>query len=328
MRILSSLLAVPLVLGVAPAAQAAEPEAAFVMTVSRSSLAVSSLNTVPVTIKLTGSGTSGATYFVQFKRVAGTGPRDELFSMPLTEGPAGTWQGVVNVPSTVNGTIKAVGVAQGLWMHGVDVDAEPIDGPTVAVTGVHIPKIVTTFSPKVVPYNSPFSIKWTVLDSATGKPYGTRIKMVPREDNGCVEGPITGPLLSGTDGSLTKKYSAGDYVICNFLPGNPAPIFSAGAQPTRPGIVTATPSRTSAPVGTIVPVNGTAQAAYNCPVNLQRLYGATAWRTVGTAKVRASWRFTVNAQPAYKGNIPYRVLLPACNNVLSGVSKTFTIKGL
>ena len=85
----------------------------------------------------------------------------------------------------------------------------------------------------------------------------------------------------------------------------------------------------SAPVGTIVPVNGTVSGAPNyCPVNLQRLYGATAWRTVGTAKVRQSGRYTVNAQPAYKGNIPYRVSFPRCGNFLAGISRTFTIKGL
>jgi hypothetical protein len=340
-KVLAALLAAPLMaltLGTATTAQAADPHLQVEsLVLDRPSVAVSSLNTVPVTITL--KGTAGPSeydsYYVAFERVAGSGPKDDLYSMPLEliKGTPqdGTWQGVVNVPSTVNGTIKAVRVIAGGFLLGCTQCSEDypvnVNGPSLAVTGTHIPKLTTTFSPAVVPYNSPFSIKWTLTDSQTGKPYGTKLKVMLREDNGCVEGDFTTTTLTDTAGSITKKYPAGNYVICFMVPGKPAPIFSDGAIPTRPGIVTATPSKASAPVGTIVPVNGTAQSAYNCPVNLQRLYGATAWRTVDTAKVRSSWRFTVNAQPAYKGKIPYRAQLPACNNVLAGVSKTFYITG-
>ena len=76
-------------------------------------------------------------------------------------------------------------------------------------------------------------------------------------------------------------------------------------------------------------MNGSvAGAPSNCKVNLQRLYGATQWRTVSSAKVRQSGRFTVNAQPAYKGQIPYHVSFPACANFVSATSKVFSIRGL
>jgi hypothetical protein len=342
-RVLAALLAAPLIaltLGTATTAQAADPHVQVEsLVLSRAGVAVSSLNTVPVTITMKAKANQSEydTYYVAFERIDGGGLKDSLYSMPLrvTKGSPleGTWEGVVNVPSTVNGTIKVDRVIAGGYLLGCtscseDYPVKVDDGPTLAVTGTHIPKLTTTFTPKVVPYNSPFTIKWTMTDSQTGKPYGSRLKVMLREDNECVEGDFTTTTLTDTAGSITKKYTAGDYAICYYVPGKPAPIFSAGARPTRPGIVTAIPSRTSAPVGTVVPVNGTAQLAYNCPVNLQRLYGATAWRTVGTAKVRSSWRFTVNAQPAYKGKIPYRVQLPACNNILAGVSKTFYITGV
>jgi hypothetical protein len=34
-----------------------------------------------------------------------------------------------------------------------------------------------------------------------------------------------------------------------------------------------------------------------------------------------------NAQPAYKGTIPYRVYFPACRSYVAGVSKAFSIRG-
>ena len=42
--------------------------------------------------------------------------------------------------------------------------------------------------------------------------------------------------------------------------------------------------------------------------------------------VRSSGRYTVNAQPSYKGSIPYRVYVPACSSI-SAVSKAFYIRG-
>ena len=89
--------------------------------------------------------------------------------------------------------------------------------------------------------------------------------------------------------------------------------------------MSAVPSKASAAVGTVVPVNGRVLGPpVNCPVLLQRLYGASQWRQVSAAKVRLSGRYTVTAQPAYKGLIPYRVYFAACQrHYLTGVSPTF-----
>jgi hypothetical protein len=61
---------------------------------------------------------------------------------------------------------------------------------------------------------------------------------------------------------------------------------------------------------------------------LAALLGASQWRTVSSATVRQSGRFTVNAQPSYKGLIPYRAYFPTCHNIVAGVSKTFYIRGI
>jgi hypothetical protein len=209
---------------------------------------------------------------------------------------SGTWEGNVNVPSTANGTFEVSGVMTGQYFPGSGDMTDPTPAPsppTLAVNGVHIPRITARVIPDPVPFGQGFTIRWSVIDSQTAKPYGTRLR-----------------------------------VWLRMLPGVPAPNGWLSLFVNRPGIVSATPSKTSAPVGSIVPVNGSvAGAPHNCPVNLQRLYGATQWRTVSTANVRQSGRYTVNAQPAYKGSIPYRVSFPACYNFTAGLSKTFSIRG-
>ncbi|WP_405063214.1 hypothetical protein OG474_16695 [Kribbella sp. NBC_01505] len=341
MRVLTAVLAAGLVFGAAQAAQAAPNAPAAPVkanpakvTLSRGSLAVSSLNTVPVTVTVAGSG-HGESVYVKFKRVSGSGPEGEFYTTPLklVAGSPGLWRGTLNVPSTANGTIEPAGVYDGQYIFGVDDgEADPVvDPPKLVVTGVHVPKLTALITPKVVPYDKPWTIRYTVTDSQTGKPYGTKLKLWVREDNACTESPSTATTLSDVNGNITLKYAASpnaDWVHCMMLPGNPAPVGGIAALVKRPAGVSATPSRTSAPVGTIVPVDGRVTNGAGCKVNLQRLYGKTAWRTVGTATVRSSSRFTLNAQPAYKGDIPYRVDLPACYNKIAGVTPTFFIKGL
>jgi len=346
MRLMAALLVAPLaaLALTAPAAQA-DPDPNLTITkvvLSRSSVAVSSLNQVPVKVTVTGGYDSAdpqnanLTLHAYLKRTSGTGLVNILVSMELfrTAGTTqnGTWEGNVNVPSTANGTFEAYGVMTGaFWPGSGDMTTEtPVPNPPkLTVTGTNQPRITARVIPDPLPFGQSYSIRWSVINGQTGKPYGTRLKVWLANDNGCVE-QFGGPVyLTDTNGYVTKAYPAtlANYGNCLLLPGNPAPVGGLNVVPNRPGIVTAVPSKTSAPVGTIVPVNGTVAGAPSCAVNLQRLYGATAWRTVGTAKIRSSGRFTVNAQPAYKGYIPYRVYFPGCYNYKPGVSKTFTIRG-
>jgi hypothetical protein len=345
---MAALLTAPLVallLGSVPSAQAApDPNLTITnVTLSRTSVAVSGLNLVPITATVTGGyqstepGDLDLTMYIQLDRTGGTGPLRYLFSTDLKriKGTTqdGVWQGPLNVPSTANGTFKVSGVwaKQFGYVPPGPLDPTPYAGQTVTVAGYHLPKLTASVIPKVVPFNSPYQIRWAVTDSATGKPYGTRIQVLLGIDNECAEyvgGFIT---RTGTDGTVLRSYTAasGEALNCVQLPGKPQSINGLGLFVARPGVVSAVPSKTSAPVGSIVPVNGSVLGApYRCIVVLQRLYGATQWRGVSSGSVRQSGRFTVYAQPAYKGLIPYRVYFAPCyGRYQAGVSKVFYIRG-
>ncbi|MEV0291296.1 hypothetical protein AB0H36_44815 [Kribbella sp. NPDC050820] len=344
-RVMAALLTAPwLLLGLVPTAQAApDPNLTVTnVTLSGTSVAVSGLNLVPLTATVTGGYTSSEpgdvdmTLYVVLERTGGTGPLRYMFSTDLKRISGttqnGVWQGPLNVPSTANGTFKVTGVYAipfGYVPPG-PLDPTPFAGPTVTVAGYHLPKITASVTPKAVPFGSPYSIRWAVIDSATGKPYGTRIPVLLGVDNECAE--YVGGVVARTDtnGLVTRSYQAGwaDALNCLRLSGKPFDISGLGLFVARPGIVSAVPSKTSAPVGTIVPVNGSVLGPpTGCLVVLQRLYGATQWRGVSSGSVRQSGRFTVTAQPAYRGLIPYRVYFPTCSRYQAGLSKVFYIRG-
>jgi hypothetical protein len=349
-RVLAALLTAPLVglsLAAMPTVAQAAPNPALhvdSVALSKTSVAVSGLNTVPVTVTVKGGYTAAnapdITLYAILERTVGTGQKVLMVStdLPRTAGNVtnGTWSGPLNVPSTANGAFKVTGVFAGKYAPGTGdlFDPTPVaNGPSITVTGTHLPKITAEVVPAVVPFTSaPFRIRWTVTDSATGKPYGTRLKLIIETDDFCIK--YVGPYetdLSDMNGVVSKLYgsSVANLSQCLMLPGDPGANGSLTIFVPRPGIVAAAPSKPSAPVGSLVPVNGSvAGAPVYCPVNLQRLYGATQWRTVGTSTVRTSGRFTLSAQPAYVGQIPYRVSLPACKNYRAGVSSTFYIRGL
>jgi hypothetical protein len=335
-------LLVGLFLGAAPPAQA-DPEPGFAVTdvdLGSPTVAVSGLNLAPVKLtvkaKYTVPQPSDNRLFVVLQRQTGVGYPTVLLStlLPLKSGTVqdGVWEGPVYVPSTANGTFKITGVQFGQYPLGGDfTEPTPFDGPTLAVSGYHLPKVTASVTPRVVPVGSPYSIRWAVTDKTTGKPYGTRITVLLAIDNGCAENAGGDVVRTDTNGLVTKAYAAGDanWLNCLRITGNPIDITGLGFVVARSTYVTAVPSKTSAPVGSVVPVNGSVGGApSNCKVWLQRLYGATQWRSVSSNGVRTSGRYTVNAQPAYKGLIPYRVYFPACHNFSAAVSKVFYIRGL
>jgi hypothetical protein len=307
------------------------------VTLNKTSVAVSGLNTVPVTVTVTGSYDPAPSQSVNviLERKGGSGQENVLFSTNLPRLSNGTWSGALQVPSTANGTFKVTGVETGPFFPGSGsmTDPTPYAGQTLTVTGTHQPRITASVTPKLVPYGKPYSIKWAVTDAQTGKPYGSRVRVVLGFDNVCAE--YMGPdytNLTDVNGVVTQAHPASDAegVNCLLLPGNPSSNGGLGlfvARPVAKPTVTAVPSRTSAPVGTIVPVNGAVHTVRaGCKVYLQRLYGASQWRNVSTGQVRTSGRYTVNAQPAYKGSIPYRSYVPACSSI-AAVSKAFYIRG-
>lgn len=335
-KLLAALLVVPL-LGLNVSSAEAAP--ALTVTLSKGSVAVSSLNTVPVTVTVEGSYADlpyNNVVYVQFKRTSGPGPLTEFSSMPLAlvdgDGTPGLWQGTVNVPSTASGSVEPTAVDGYEFVAGNPPNAPaPVASPPVlVVNGVHIPKLTSLVTPKVVPYDKPWTVRYTVTDSATGKPYGTRLKLQTGHEERCLEKNESTSVLSDTNGNYVQAWAAqayGDVTSCLRIPGKPGWISRLVTPVWRPAAITAAPSKTSAPVGTIVPVNGSVFNGSNCQVVLQRLYGATAWRAVGTSTVRLSGRFTLNAQPSYRGNISYRAYLPTCRDKVAGTTKPFVIRG-
>ncbi|MGZ0149749.1 hypothetical protein ACXJJ3_21990 [Kribbella sp. WER1] len=346
-RVLTALTAIPLaggLLGGVPAAHAAPDPYLTVsqVTLDRTSVAVSGLNTYPVNVTVKGGYHSGnsadddVVLNVLLERTGGTGARTDIASTDLkrTAGTIenGTWTGRLNVASTANGTFKVAGVATGPYggpIAGDPVDPTPYSGQTLTVKGTNQPRITAAVNPRVVPWGKPYSITWAVTNSATGKPYGSQLPIHLGVDVPCAEGG--GPVYrTGTNGVITKSYTAadGDFKNCALLYTDPYYIAGQWLDVARPAVVSAVPSRASAPVGTVVPVNGSVyRVSRSCPVQLHRLYGASQWRSVGTGTVRQSGRFTLNAQPAYRGSIAYRAYFPACGNIVAGSSKTFYIRG-
>ncbi|MEU4390917.1 hypothetical protein [Kribbella sp. NPDC023855] len=306
------------------------------VTLGRSSVLVSGLNRVAVgvTVKAAYSG-SETPLNVLFKRTGGVGPLKSMIAGQLkrTGGSLsdGTWTGTVDIPSTANGTFKVYGVLPGYLQVGDMTTETPFDGPSVAVTGVHLPKLAVQVIPRVVPFGSPYQVKAVIYDSATARPYGVRLPLVVTVDDACAErGGIA--RLTDTAGVLYTSFPAAtaDWLNCVRVPGGGRffDTLGLGFVPLRPGIVAATPSKTSVPVSTVVPVNGTvAGAPYRCPVLLQRLHGRTVWRLASQDTVRASGRFTVRAQPPNLGNNSYRVYFPTCDRFQAGYSRTFAIRG-
>jgi hypothetical protein len=346
-RSLVATLAVVPLLGTAvagvPAAQAA-PNADLTvteMTMDKTLVAVAGLNTASVTLTVRAKYTGSATTLYAIFELSGTGPgpSQSLYSTPLkliagTPGD-GTWQGPVNVTSSANGAYYTYGIKAGRFDPASNDNTEPApvpeSTPLLRVSGRNIPRVTAKVTPNPVPAGRPYSVRWSVINSATGKAYGTRLKVALGNGAACAGRVDQVPtVLTDTAGYVTRSYpsTAADSANCLLIPGTEAPLGGLNMLAPRATIISATPARASAPVGTIVPVNGTvAGPPVGCEVLLQRLYGASQWRTVGTSTVRSSGRFTLNAQPAYKGSIAYRAWFWNCRNYPVGSSKTFHIQG-
>ena len=156
-RVLAALLAAPLLLAGFPAAAQAAPDPDLKIdsiTLNKTSVAVSGLNTAPVTVTVKGTYSGDSPVNVILERTGGTGSQRTLFSTNLPRLANGTWSGPLQVPSTANGTFKVTGVLTGPFFPGSGsmTDPTPYAGPSLAVTGTHQPKITASVTPKVVPF--------------------------------------------------------------------------------------------------------------------------------------------------------------------------------
>ncbi|MGW1343580.1 hypothetical protein ACWCOV_21210 [Kribbella sp. NPDC002412] len=236
-RVMAALLVAPLVgllPGGTPAAQASPDPYLKIsdVTLGKTAVAVSGLNLAPVQVTVEGGYSSGhpddenIVLNVVLERTGGTGPLESIFSTDLkrTAGTVedGVWTGTLNAASTANGTFKVTGVMTGPFgapIGGTPVDPTPFDGPSLTVTGTHLPKVTASVSPRVVPFGSPYSIRWAITDIATGKPYGSRIRALLGVDVACAEstGGEAVWVRTDTNGIVTKSYRAADADALNCL---------------------------------------------------------------------------------------------------------------
>ncbi|WP_433013088.1 hypothetical protein [Kribbella sp. CA-294648] len=169
------------------------------MTLGRSTVLVSGLKRVAVGVTIKAGYNSDnlddndTSLAVLLKRTGGTGPIQSMIGGHLrrTAGTLknGTWTGTAEVPSTANGTCKVYGVLPGyvLDMGGDMISETPVDGSSIAVTGMHLPKLAVQVIPRAVPFGSAYQVKAVIYDSATGKPYGVRLPLQVVNDNLCAE---------------------------------------------------------------------------------------------------------------------------------------------
>jgi hypothetical protein len=328
-----------LVLGTtsAPGASAAEPELTVSsVTVSRAAVTVSGVNTVRVDVQVTAnvpSASATTKLMVYLERQGPGGSLANLYAvnLPRTSGTGddGVWAGPLWVPSTANGPFKVTAVSEwfdDLGSQGMVVPT-PYDGPALQVTGVHQPVVSATTSPNPVPAGASYFIVGRVLDAATGQPYASTVGLEIGVDNTCVESAGVS-LRTNTSGTFALRLppSAFGALNCAFIRTAGVVVAGVGFFARRPGDLSAAPTRASTPAGSVVTVEGRARNAALCPVVLQRLQGATQWRGVSLARVRASGRLTLQAPLGARGAYTYRVHLPVCNRMVDATTARFAIR--
>jgi hypothetical protein len=259
------------------------------------------------------------------------------------DGADGQWIGTIPMASTDDGSWTLTAVDSGAGCGGFENMPVPhpvVGEPILTVTGSHQPVVTFATVPDPVPLTlAAFTVAGRVSDRDTGQPYaGVTVTWA----GVCKNDLFGASARSDAAGHFAITQSAGSVelydlncvvtlysVVDQF---NPQFYTNQGFQPRLLAAVTAVPSQTTVRVGTIVPVNGTVTGfSAQCPLALQRLHGATAWRTVSTGYVRTSGRYTVLAQPPNRGYNIYRTYMPACTLVFvdfaPATSRAFAITG-
>jgi hypothetical protein len=319
-------------------ASAAEPGVTVgSLTLSRAAVAVSGVNTVRVDVQVTAhvpaAETSSIELAVYLERQGPGGTLRYLnaVNLPRTSGTGadGVWSGPLWVPSTANGPFKVTAVSTWTFDSGSQgmVTPTPHDGPALQVTGVHQPVISATTSPNPVPKGSGYSVTGRVIDGATGQPYASTVRVEIGVDNQCAEGGAIG-IRTNTSGYFARRLTPDAFgaLNCAFILTTGVEVVGVGLFARRPGELSAAPAAPSARAGTTLSVLGRASTAALCPVVLQRLRGATQWRGVSLARVRASGRLTLPAPLAAPGAYTYRVYLPACDRMVDATTARFAVR--
>ncbi len=311
-----------------------------------------------------GGQTGSAGAFVDLRRVDAADPRVAGFAPDVSRqrlrltsgtGDTGTWTARVAVPSTWAGTwqvdyLVACGDSP---TPPLQVSPATIGHPApFTVVGEHLPALSMGTSPNPVAWNATgYLAKGRLRDTATGEGLaGRRLEWC--NDTGCgIDGGYTGhPVVTDARGYYsftvdprqlpprlnlwTGRVPAvgfGTQEVSLVLTRTPKPV-------TRPAVA-AKPNATTVAAGAGVTVAGRFFDAGRCEgltyderVDVQYLYGRTAWRTAATASVRSSGRFDV-VVPARAGRWAYRVAFAGTPGIdgwgvcVPAVSTRFVVTG-
>jgi hypothetical protein len=248
----------------------------------------------------------------------------------------GTYRAKVHVPSSAHGSWRVGYVTFGTDINSTSVDPRDsgLRDATLKVTGTHRPRMRFSVSPQPLPYP-----RRVVTVSARMSYDDTGTSITGRWvffDVDCEMGlGRSGQVRTDRHGLARFRAAAGE-VACAWMPfplrsalTDATEAFAGGSRTTMYGTrTTAVPSKTSARRGTRVAVTGHAFAVLPVagnPVVLQRRVGRH-WRTVGTATVRPSGRFTLVAHPP-KGCTSYRAVLTATGQLVASTSRVFVLRG-
>lgn len=257
----------------------------------------------------------------------------------------GTWTMTFYLSSTADGTWQLTGAET--CSAGGSTSYDVASSPAFTVVGHHQPRVSWAVVPIPVPVVNPqWSVKGRVYDADTGAGMANVTVGQAVADTSCLyqdqgEGPgayLSLRTVTNANGyyALPTRDGYGGLQCIGIVSkpeGNPDglsvyPWFRQFWVDYLPS-VSAAPAARSVPAGSLDPVNGhVVGGGSGCLIQLQRLYGSTAWRAVSTAKLRDSLRFTLTAQPPSAGRYYYRAYYPQCGpQQFAASSSRFTITG-
>jgi hypothetical protein len=316
------------------------------VSVSPAALALTGLETAPVTVSVSLAGNVyGDPTSVYLQRTTTrwdrSAPSVLRGALHRTSGTAtaGTHQAVISVPSTAHGPWRVTAFEFGLNGLVVDPRDSSLPDATLDVTGTHRPRMRFGMSPRPLPYPR------------------HDLRVTARVTYDDTRAPIAGRWVSfGADSLCTDEYLPpvnirtnaqgyavwrvtipGPELLCAemFLPAAPRGDYTgwyaaAGSFPVIGATLSAAPSKSAVHRHTKTAVNGRVLAidtgrTQDARVVLQRLVGRH-WRSVSDGKVRSNGRFTLYASPP-KGRNSYRVTLPAQGALAASTTKAFVLRG-
>ena len=330
---------------------AAESGTVTGVTLGTSSVAVDGVAVASVPVSFTLAGAPAEAMSVVLVRTTPTwdasAPSRLVSAVTRVDGTEGngTYRGTVLVPASAHGGWRveyvAFDVSAGVpsWLDAIDVSGQ---GVTLQVAGTHRPRF--RFERTVPAYPSTtVTLRGVLTDSATGRPLKGRAVSFG-VDNLCVEhGPAATRTTDATGRASWTVRMTDHWLLCAWapLPGTAnypldyaRPSYGVSGGRAAFGVrLTASATTAAVRAGRSTPVTGSVLAPFGTrsragatgtDVRLQRLVGRT-WRTVNSARVRSSARYTLTATPPARGRHAYRAWFPTQSGFAGTVGRTLWI---